>query len=93
LIEAAGNEDIIESERGSENDREKKNKARHPEPAVGRGGLLAGGALPGQLQVDQAQELIGISRFVLAVSVGIHRERILTNRPKHKWILNNRGQT
>src|SRR5205807_5788356 len=47
----------------------------------------------GELQVQEAQNLVRVARFGLAVAVGIHRERILTIGAKHKWILLNRGQT
>ena len=47
----------------------------------------------GELQLEEAQNLVWVARFGLAVAVGIHRERILTIGAKHKWILRNRGQT
>jgi len=93
FIESTGDENVVEGERGTDDDRKKENEAGHAKTAIRASLLLAPGPALGQLQLKEAQNLIWIFRFGLAVAVGIHRERILTIPAKHKWILRNPGQT
>jgi hypothetical protein len=93
VVKAARDKNVVEGEGCAEDDGEEKNEAGRAKGAQRGTGLLSEGALLRQLQLDEAQKLFRIGRFVLAVTVGIHRERILTNGPKYKWILSNEGQT
>ena len=93
FVESAGVKDIIESEERAENYSEEENETDHAEPTKRRAGPQAGGALLGEFELEEAQELFRIGRFLLAVTAVIHRQRILTYRAKDKWILSNQGQT
>jgi hypothetical protein len=89
FFEAAGEKNVIEGERDADDDGKKKDKAGQAKAPKRRRRSLPVEALLGQFEIDQPEELIGIARFGLAVTAGIHRERILTIRLKHKWILHN----
>src|SRR5687768_1014601 len=81
FLETSGVEDVIERHQRAQHYQEEKKHTRGAQPAVGRAPLLPDSPLPHQFELEQAQRLLRIGWFRLAVPVGFHREGILTIQP------------